>query len=196
MEPPVPMKRLLTAFIIVCGCVFTAKARATTDASNPRQKDLAASPVHLRAAAELLVGGELGAAPATVPLTLYGGGAEVGYRFPAPNGAVGTPFVAGHLMRGHTPAGLLFSSVGYAGGLDVAFPRGAAAFHISGELGRATCSFQRATNDTEYEVTHLSGQLLFGASYRVSPWFALHAGLGYRSVGQVSGAVFVLGAAI
>jgi hypothetical protein len=190
------MKRLLVAVFMLLGCVFTARAHATTDASNPRPKNLALSPIHLGATAELLAGGNLGGTLVDVPLTLYGAGAEVGYRFVAPNGVVGTPYFAGHLMRGNTPAGLLFTSAGWAGGFDVAYPSGRLALHVSGELGRTTSTFSRASKNMEEEVTQFSGQLLVGCSYRVSPWFALRAGIGYRSVGQVVGSAFVVGVAI
>jgi hypothetical protein len=62
-----------------------------------------------------------------------------------------------------------------------------------GELGRGKHSMQRATSNSEYVVHQLTGQVLLALSYRTSPWFALRAGVGYRAIGQVGGAVFVLG---
>jgi hypothetical protein len=52
---------------------------------------------------------------------------------------------------------------------------------------------QRATSNSEYVVHQLTGQVLLALSYRTSPWFALRAGVGYRAIGMVGGAVFVLG---
>jgi hypothetical protein len=62
-----------------------------------------------------------------------------------------------------------------------------------GELGRGKHSMQRATSNSEYVVHQLTGQVLLALSYRTSPWFALRAGVGYRAIGMVGGAVFVLG---
>jgi hypothetical protein len=146
-------------------------------------------PVHLAASGELLLGGTL----ATLPLTLYGAGAELGYRIGPSRGVVFTPYLAGHLMRGPTPAGLTFASVSYGGGFDVGLLGGWFSFHFAGELGKSENSLKRATSNTYYEVEQLTGQLLFLVEHRVSPWFALRAGGGYRAIGQISGGVLVIG---
>jgi hypothetical protein len=175
---------------IVLACCLAAPARAEQAAPRDQEPSHPASPFHGAIAGELLLGGEL----ANIPLTLYGAGAEAGYRLrPRIGGIVFTPFVAGHLMRGHTPAGLLFTAASYAGGLDLAIERRALLVHFMGELGRSENSIKRATNPGEYEVLQMTGQVLLAMSYRTSPWFAFRAGVGYRFIGQVGGAVLVVG---
>jgi hypothetical protein len=184
------MRGLGIAGPLLLACGLAAPARAEQATPRALEPSHPARAIHVSIFGELLLGGELG----NVPLTLYGGGAEAGYRLRPPNAAiVFTPFIAGHLMRGHTPAGLLFTAASYAGGLDLAIGRGALLAHFTAELGRSENAIERATDNEEYVAHQLTGLVLLSASYRTSPWFALRAGVGYRVIGQVGGAVFVLG---
>jgi hypothetical protein len=184
------MRRLLVAASLALACALAAPVRAEEAVSRTRPESTRGSPLHLAVSGELLLGGEL----AEVPLTLYGMGVEAGYRLRAPNGLVSfTPLLAVHLMRGHTPAGLLFTSTSYGGGVDLALERPSVGVHLLVELGRSENTFHLATSTNEYEVRQLTGQALVALTYRVSPWFTLRAGLGYRGIGQIGGAVLVLG---
>jgi hypothetical protein len=135
-----------------------------------------------------MVGGRL----ATLPLTLYGGGPELGYRLRARIGAVFTPLVAVRWMRGTTPAGLVYESRSLHAGHDgvvAAYPH----LHYGLEHASSENRLYPATNDGGNFETALTGQVTAAIDYRLSPWFALHGGVGYRFLGDMDAGLVFLG---
>jgi hypothetical protein len=154
----------------------------------PHSSRVPASRFHAGASFDLMLAGRL----AKLPLTLYGGSLEFGYRLPSGAGPVFTPLVTLRAMRGTTPAGLLYTSHGVLGGVDLAIARDRMV-HFGFELGAADDTFHGATAQGLHQALEATGQVTTSLDYRLDPWLALRAGLGYRFLGGVDGVVLFVG---